>query len=111
MSIGLQDLLEGIVVYLCNTTDVFLAILGRESQILVQAKSNIVSIQSVGCKSKVEQMLLKCRRNGRLSRSREASEPDGGSLLLAKLAALLTAKALVPCNVASGGVRCGSQGC
>lgn len=47
-------------------------------------------------------MLLKSSRNSGLSRCRETSEPDGSTLLLAKFAALLAAKALVPCDVAGG---------
>jgi hypothetical protein len=50
-------------------------------------------------------MLLEGSRNGGLSRRREAGEPDGGALLLAELAALLAAKALVPCDVARWGIR------
>lgn len=50
-------------------------------------------------------MLLESGSNGGLSRSRETSEPDGSTLLLAKFTALLAAKTFMPCNVAGGGVR------
>lgn len=89
-------------IYLRNTADVLLAVLGRKAQILVQSEADIVAVKSVRGQTQVEQMLFEGSRNGRFPGCRETSEPDGGTLLLAKFAALLAAKALVPCDVASG---------
>jgi hypothetical protein len=48
----------------------------------------------------VEEVLLKGNGNGGLSRGRETGEPDGSTLLLAKIGALLTGEAGVPGDVA-----------
>lgn len=53
----------------------------------------------------MEQMLLEGGRNGGFAGCREASEPDGGALLLAEFAAFFAAEAFMPCDVAGGGVR------
>jgi hypothetical protein len=45
-------------------------------------------------------MLLQSGGDGRLARSRETSEPERSTLLLAELVALGTGKTRVPCDVA-----------
>lgn len=50
--------------HLCNATDVFLAVLGGEAQILVQAMANVVSIQRVARDSMGHQILFKSKTNG-----------------------------------------------
>merc|ERR1712230_236343 len=62
-------------------------------------RADVVAVQSVSCEAKVEQVLLKCGCNRRLSRGRQASEPNGAALLLAQLATLLTGETRVPCDV------------
>lgn len=89
--------------YLSDSSNVLYSILGREAQVLVQAESDIVTVQSVGLEAKVEEMLLESGGNSRLSRRRQASEPDGAALLLAKLATLFAGEARVPGDVAVEG--------
>ena len=45
-------------VYLCDTSNVLLAIFGRESQVFVQAETDIIAVQSVGLETLLEEMLL-----------------------------------------------------
>jgi hypothetical protein len=91
--------------YLSDTPDVLLSVLGREAKILVQAEPDVVAVQSVGLETKVEEVLLESNGNGRLSRGGETGEPDGGTLLLAKIGALLTGETGVPGDVAAANVR------
>jgi len=91
--------------YLSDAPDVLLSVLGREAKVLVQAEPDIVAVESVGLKTKVEEVLLKGNGNGGLSRGGETSEPDGGTLLLAKIGALLTGETGVPGDVAAALVR------
>ena len=91
--------------YLSDTPDVLLSVLGREAKVLVQAESDLVAVEPVGLKTKVEEVLLKGNGNGGLSRGGETSEPDGGTLLLAKICALLTGETGVPGDVAVANVR------
>ncbi len=86
--------------YLSDTADVLNAILRRETQVFVQAEADVVAVESVGLQAEVEEVLLKGGCNGRFARGGEAGEPDGASLLLAEIAALLAGEALVPCDVA-----------
>jgi hypothetical protein len=91
--------------YLSDTPDVLLSVLGREAKVLVQAEPDVVAVQPVGLETKVEEVLLKGNGNGGLSRGRETGEPDGGTLLLAKIGALLTGETGVPGDVAAAIVR------
>lgn len=91
--------------YLGDTPDVLLSVLGREAKVLVQAEPDVVAVESVGLKTKVEEVLLKGNGNGGLSRGGETGEPDGGTLLLAKIGALLTGETGVPGDVAIAIVR------
>lgn len=86
--------------HLSDTPDVLLSVLGREAKILVQAEPDVVAIESVGLETKVEEVLLESNSDGGLARGRETSEPDGGTLLLAEVGALLTGETGVPCDVA-----------
>jgi hypothetical protein len=91
--------------YLGDTPDVLLSVLGREAKVLVQAEPDVVAVESVGLETKVEEVLLKGNGNGGLSRGGETGEPDGGTLLLAKIGALLTGETGVPGDVAIAIVR------
>jgi hypothetical protein len=91
--------------YLSDTPDVLLSVLGREAKVLVQAEPDVVAVEPVGLKTKVEEVLLKGNGNGGLSRGGETGEPDGGTLLLAKIGALLTGETGVPGDVAAANVR------
>lgn len=86
--------------HLSDTPDVLLSVLGREAKVLVQAEADVVAIESVGLETKVEEVLLESNGDGGLAGGRETSEPDGGTLLLAEVGALLTGEAGVPCDVA-----------
>ena len=88
------------VPYLSNPPNVLFTVFGREAQVLVQTEAHIVAVQSVCRKAKLEEMLLESDRNRRLSRRREASEPDGAALLLSQVTSLRTCQACVPCDVA-----------
>lgn len=91
--------------YLGDTPDVLLSVLGREAKVLVQAEPDVVAVESVGLETKVEEVLLKGNGNGGLSRGGETGEPDGGTLLLAKIGALLAGETGVPGDVAIAIVR------
>lgn len=75
--------------HLRNTTNVLLTVLGREAEVLVQTKANVVTIQAVGRLLQVQQVLLKRRSDRRLTRSRQTREPDRSALLLQEVATLL----------------------
>lgn len=95
------DVLEVFVhAHLSDTPDVLLSVLGREAKVLVQAESDIVAIESVGLKTEVEKVLLEGNGDGGLAGGRETGEPDGGTLLLTEIDALLTGETGVPCDVA-----------
>ena len=98
---SLFDVLEVFIhAHLSDTPDVLLPVLGREAKVLVQAESDVVAVEPVGLKTKVEEVLLKGNGNGGLSRGRETGEPDGGALLLAKVGALSASETRVPGDVA-----------
>lgn len=69
--------------YLSNAPDVLVTVFLAESKILVQSKSHIVAIETVGSEAKVQQVLLKGSCDCGLSRCRETSEPNGETRLLA----------------------------
>lgn len=91
--------------YLGNTPDVLLSVLGGETKVLVQTETNVVAVQSVGLETKVEEVLLERDGDGGLARGGETSEPDGGTLLLAEVAALSASETRVPGDVAIAFVR------
>lgn len=92
--------------YLCNSANVFVPVRLREAQILVQPKAHIVAIKTVRVNANVEEVLLERRRDRRLARRRETSEPDRVSALSTQRLALGAAKGLVPGDVAVGIVSC-----
>lgn len=93
------------VSYLSDTPDVLLAVLGRETEVLVQAEADIVAVQSVGLETEVKKVLLESDGDGGLAGSRETGEPDSGTLLLAEISALGAGKASVPGDVAIVRIR------
>lgn len=93
--------------YLCNSANVLVPVRLREAQILVQSKAHIVAVETVRAHTKVKQVLLERRRDGRLSGRRETCEPDRVSALSAERLALAAAEGLVPGDVAVGDVSCG----
>lgn len=88
--------------YLSDTPDVLVPVLLAETEVLVQSEAHVVAIKTVGSEAQVQQVLLERSCDGRLSRRRETSEPDGEAGLLAECIALLTGERRVPCNVAGG---------
>jgi hypothetical protein len=103
--VGNRKTLSSISAYLGDTPDVLLPVFGREAKVLVQAEPDVVAVESVGLKTKVEEVLLKGNGNGGLSRRGETGEPDSGTLLLAKIGALLAGETGVPGDVAIAIVR------
>lgn len=85
---------------LADSADVLDAVLVGEAEVLVEAEADVVAVKAVGGQTEVQQVLLEGGRDGRLARRRQASEPEGEALLLAKLAALGPRKRRVPDNVA-----------
>lgn len=102
MSVSFNSGSRLVQVYLSNPADVLFSVLRRESEVLVQTKSHIVAVESVGLQTKVEEVLLEGNGNGGLARSREPGKPDGAALLLAKVAAFGASEACVPGDVAVG---------
>lgn len=105
MSVSFNSESRLVQVYLSNPADVLFSVLRRESEVLVQTKSHIVAVESVGLQTKVEEVLLEGNGNGGLARSREPGEPDSAALLLAEIAALGASEAGVPGDVAVDLVR------
>ncbi|CCF32536.1 hypothetical protein CH063_04912 [Colletotrichum higginsianum] len=93
---------RGFGAYLCDATDVLVAVLFGETEVLVEPEPNVVAIQTVGGNSQVQQMLFKGGGNGRLARGRESGQPHSEAALAAKLVALMAREGGVPCDVAIG---------
>jgi hypothetical protein len=87
-------------IYLCNTADVLITALLVKAKVLVKAETDIIAIETVRGKALLEKVLLESSGDGRLARGRQTGEPDGSTLLLAELAALLAGKTSVPGDVA-----------
>lgn len=68
--------------HLSDTPDVLLSVFWRETQVFVQAESDVVSIQSVCALFQVEKMLFQSSCNGRLARGGQTCEPDRSALLI-----------------------------
>ena len=66
--------------HLGNAADVFRSVLGRKTEILVQTKANVVTVQTVGGNAVMEEVLLKCGRDSGFAGCGEAGEPDSGAL-------------------------------
>lgn len=88
------------VSYLSYPTDVLISALLVEAEVLVQSESYVVAVETVGCKPKVEEMLLECGRDGGFSGRAEACEPDCEAALLAEGVALAAREGWVPGDVA-----------
>lgn len=86
--------------YLSNTPNVLVPVLFAESEIFVQPKAHVVAIETVGSEAQVQQVLFECCCDGRLSRCRQTSEPDGEARLLAVCVALGARERWVPGDVA-----------
>lgn len=67
MIVFLIKVVAGWISYLCDPPDILIAICLRETQILVQAKAHIVAVETVRSDAEMEQVLLKRRRDSRLS--------------------------------------------
>ncbi len=87
--------------YLSNATDVLIAILLGESQVLVQPEAHIVTVEPVGGEADMEQVLFKCSCDGRLARGREPGEPDGEASLSPQLVPLVPRERRVPGDVSA----------
>lgn len=87
---------------LCDTADVLVARLLVEAEVLVQAEAHVVAVEAVGREAALQEVLLERFGNGGLARSRQAREPDGGSLLFTEGVALCAGEAGVPGDVARG---------
>lgn len=92
--------------YLGDTTNVLIAILLAETQVLVEAEAHVVAVEAVRGEAQVQQVLLEGGRDGGLARGGKAGEPDGHALLAAELIALLARERRVPCDVAVLRGRC-----
>ena len=86
--------------YLGDATNVLVAVLLGESEILVQAEADVVAVESVGGQANVKQVLLKSRGDGRLARSRQSGKPNGEAALATELIALVPRERRVPCDIA-----------
>lgn len=71
-----------------DTTNILLAIPGRETEVLVQAETDVVAIETVGRLVEREKVLFESGCDGRLARGRETSEPDCETLLVEKVGSL-----------------------
>ena len=85
--------------HLGNTADVFVAVFFRETEVLVQPKADIITVESVRGQADVKQMLLQGRGDRGLARGREAREPDCEPALSAQLVALVAGERGVPSDI------------
>ena len=85
--------------HLGNTADVFVAVLLRETEVLVQTEADIIAVESVRGQADVKQMLLQGRGDRGLARGRETSEPDCEPALSAQLVALVAGERGVPGDI------------
>lgn len=86
-----------------DATNVLIAVFLRESQILVEAKADIVAVETVRSDAEVKEMLLESRGDSGLSRGREPGEPKGEAALATELVALAAGEGRVPGDVSIGG--------
>lgn len=75
--------------HLGNTTNVFLTVLRREAQVLVQTKTDVVAVQTVRRLFQVQDVLLERRGNRRLARRRKTCQPNRNALLAQELRTLV----------------------
>ena len=62
-----------------DAPDVLGSIGGREAEVDVQPVADVVAVEQVGGTARRDQRRLDGRGDGRLARTREAGEPDGGA--------------------------------
>ncbi|KAI3478708.1 hypothetical protein L1887_59345 [Cichorium endivia] len=72
-----------------DAADVLLAVLGREAEVLVEAKADVVTIKTVRRLLERQQVLLERSGDRRLARRRQSGKPDRESLLRQQLGALV----------------------
>lgn len=90
--------------YLSDSSNILSPVFFAETQVLVQSKSNIVPVKSVGGQSQVQEVLLQGNCDSGLTAGREAGEPQREALLATKGAALLVRDGRrMPCYVADEG--------
>src|SRR3569833_1458248 len=82
-------------------SDVLVAVLLGEAQVLVQPEARIIAVQPVGGQTEMQQVLLQRRGDGRLARGRQPRKPYRQSALLAQAVALVARQAGMPSNVAA----------
>lgn len=72
--------------HLGDAADVFLAFLGAEAQVLVEAEADVVTVQTVGVLVVrfADESLLERHGDGGLARGRKTRQPDGQAGLLEK---------------------------
>lgn len=87
------------ITYLCNPSNVLVAILLRKPEVLVQSEAYIVAIKTVCCESEVKQVLLQSCCNGGFAGCGETCEPDREAALLAVCVALAAGQGRVPGDV------------
>lgn len=85
-----------------DAANVFVAVLFREAQVLVEAEADVVAVEAVGGHAEVQEVLLQGRRDGGLARGGEAGEPEGEAALGAEGGALGAGEGGVPGDVAGG---------
>jgi hypothetical protein len=90
---------------LANATDVLVAVLLREAEVLVEAEADVVAVEAVGGDAEVEEVLLERGGDGGLARGGEAGQPDGEAALAGELVALTAREGRVPCDVAGAGCQ------
>ncbi|TLS23288.1 uncharacterized protein PpBr36_05932 [Pyricularia pennisetigena] len=86
--------------HLGDPADVFVAVLFREAQVLVEPEPHVVAVEPVRRQAQVQQVLLQRRRHRRLARRRQPREPDCEAALAAQLVTLAARQAVVPGDVA-----------
>ena len=85
--------------HLRDPSDVLVSVLLAETQVLVQAETDVVTVESVALDAILQELLLKGARHRTLARGAQASEPQGGPILLDELFALVVSQVVVPGNV------------
>lgn len=86
--------------HLGNAADVFVAVLFRKAQVLIEPEPDVVAVQPVRGQAQVQKVLLQRRCHRRLARRRQTCEPDCEAALAAQLVALAAGQAVVPGDVA-----------
>lgn len=88
--------------YFSNPPYIFAAILLIETQVLIQAKTNIIPVKAVSSQTLVQEVLFEGGRDGRFPAGGEASEPESASLLAPEGAALGVRQRGMPCYISPG---------